>query len=102
MQIWLEAAGLAGAGMLAGAMNALAGGGTCICMDRADAVGIAEWIGREKIEVFTGAPATIFDLITRPIEIGDGCWIAAQAFVGPGAVVPPGTMVKAGEVWKNR
>ena len=45
---------------------------------------------------------TSFDLITRPIEIGDGCWIAAQAFVGPGAVVPPGTMVKAGEVWKNR
>ena len=43
-----------------------------------------------------------FDLITRPIEIGDGCWIAAQAFVGPGAVLPPGTMVKAGTVWKAR
>lgn len=43
-----------------------------------------------------------FDLITRPIEIGDGCWIAAQALVPPGAVVPPGTMVRAGEVWKNR
>jgi putative colanic acid biosynthesis acetyltransferase WcaF len=41
-----------------------------------------------------------FDLITRPIEIGDGCWIAAQAFVGPGAVLPPGTMVKAGAVVK--
>lgn len=40
-----------------------------------------------------------FDLITRPIEIGDGCWVAAQAFVGPGAVVPAGTMLKAGEVW---
>ncbi|MCX6879265.1 MAG: WcaF family extracellular polysaccharide biosynthesis acetyltransferase [Verrucomicrobia bacterium] len=36
-----------------------------------------------------------FDLITEPIEIGDGCWVAAQAFVGPGAVLPPGTMVKA-------
>jgi putative colanic acid biosynthesis acetyltransferase WcaF len=42
-----------------------------------------------------------FDLITRPIDIGDGCWIAAQAFVGPGAVVPGGTRVKAGEVWKR-
>jgi putative colanic acid biosynthesis acetyltransferase WcaF len=41
-----------------------------------------------------------FDLITRPIEIGDGCWIAAGAFVGPGAVVPAGTMVKALAVWK--
>ena len=42
-----------------------------------------------------------FDLITRPIEIGDGCWIAAQAFVGPGVVLAPGTMVKAGEVVKK-
>ena len=42
-----------------------------------------------------------FDLITEPIEIGDSCWIAAQAFVGPGAVVRAGTMVKAGEVWKK-
>jgi len=42
-----------------------------------------------------------FDLITRPIEIGDGCWIAAQAFIGPGVVLPPGTMVKAGAVVKK-
>jgi putative colanic acid biosynthesis acetyltransferase WcaF len=42
-----------------------------------------------------------FDLITAPIEIGGGCWIAACAFVGPGAVVPAGTMVRAGEVWKK-
>jgi putative colanic acid biosynthesis acetyltransferase WcaF len=42
-----------------------------------------------------------FDLITRPIEIGEGSWIAACAFVGPGAVVGLGTMVRAGEVWKN-
>lgn len=42
-----------------------------------------------------------FDLIAEPIEIGDSCWIAAQAFVGPGAVVPAGTMVKAGVVWKK-
>jgi putative colanic acid biosynthesis acetyltransferase WcaF len=40
-----------------------------------------------------------FDLITKPIEIGDSCWIAACAFVGPGARVPSGTMVKAGERW---
>jgi putative colanic acid biosynthesis acetyltransferase WcaF len=37
-----------------------------------------------------------FDLVTQPIEIGDGCWIAACAFVGPGAVLQPGTMVQAG------
>lgn len=42
-----------------------------------------------------------FDLITEPIVIGDGCWIAACAFVGPGAEIPAGTMVKAVEVWKK-
>jgi putative colanic acid biosynthesis acetyltransferase WcaF len=42
-----------------------------------------------------------FDLITKPIEIGDGCWIAAGAFVGPGAVIPPETMVQAGAIWRN-
>ncbi len=42
-----------------------------------------------------------FDLITRPIVIGDGCWVAACAFIGPGAEIPSGTMVKAGEVWKK-
>ena len=43
-----------------------------------------------------------FDLITGPILIGDGCWIAAGGFIGPGAEVPAGTMVKAYEVWKKR
>jgi putative colanic acid biosynthesis acetyltransferase WcaF len=38
-----------------------------------------------------------FDLVTKPIDIGDSCWVGACAFVGPGAVLPPGTMVKAGD-----
>ena len=38
-----------------------------------------------------------FDLITRPISVGDSCWVCAQAFVGPGAEIPAGTMIKAGE-----
>ena len=42
-----------------------------------------------------------FDLISGPSETGDGCWIAAGAFIGPRAVVPAGTMVKAGEEWKR-
>ena len=25
-----------------------------------------------------------FQLVLRPIHIGDGCWVAAEAFVGPG------------------
>ena len=40
-----------------------------------------------------------FDLITKPIVIGGGCWVCAQAFVGPGVTLPAGTMVKAGEVF---
>lgn len=40
---------------------------------------------------------TSFDLKTAPVEVGGGCWIAACAFIGPGAVIPPGTMVKAAE-----
>jgi putative colanic acid biosynthesis acetyltransferase WcaF len=43
-----------------------------------------------------------FDLITKPVVIGDGCWVAACAFIGPGAILPQGTMVRAGEVWKRK
>jgi putative colanic acid biosynthesis acetyltransferase WcaF len=39
-----------------------------------------------------------FDLITRPITIGDGCWIGAQAFVGPGVTMGPGSRCLAGAV----
>ncbi|MDE0861939.1 MAG: WcaF family extracellular polysaccharide biosynthesis acetyltransferase, partial [Akkermansiaceae bacterium] len=39
-----------------------------------------------------------FDLITKPIVIKEGCWICAQAFVGPGVTLGSGSMVKAGEV----
>lgn len=42
-----------------------------------------------------------FDLVVGDIEVGDSCWIAANAFVGPNARVPNGTMVKAGAVWRN-
>jgi len=40
-----------------------------------------------------------FDLITEPINIGDGSWICAQAFVGAGAKIPEKTMLKAGATW---
>jgi putative colanic acid biosynthesis acetyltransferase WcaF len=34
-------------------------------------------------------------LVTRPIEIGPYAWIAAEAFVGPGAIVAEGCVVGA-------
>jgi long-chain acyl-CoA synthetase len=52
--------------MILEAVTPLSGGGTMVCMDRADAAGIAEWVKAERIECFTGAPATVFDLLTRP------------------------------------
>src|SRR4051812_31678901 len=39
-----------------------------------------------------------FDLITKPITIREGSWIAAQAFIAPGVTVGPGGMVRAGAV----
>jgi putative colanic acid biosynthesis acetyltransferase WcaF len=39
-----------------------------------------------------------FDLRTGPIRIGPGCWIGAQAFVGPGVVFGPESRCLAGAV----
>lgn len=36
-----------------------------------------------------------FPLIARPIRVGDGCWIAARAFVGPGATIGEGSLLAA-------
>ena len=43
-----------------------------------------------------------FDLVVRPLTIGESCWIAAGAFIGPGAEIPAGTMVKANQVWPEK
>ena len=39
-----------------------------------------------------------FDLVTKPIVIEDGCWIAATVFVGPGVTIAKGTLCAAGSV----
>lgn len=39
-----------------------------------------------------------FALITRPITIRSGSWIAAQAFIGPGVEIGSGAVVSAGSV----
>ena len=39
-----------------------------------------------------------FDLITKPIHIGDGCWVGAQAFVGSGVTLYGNTVCAAGAV----
>ena len=39
-----------------------------------------------------------FDLVTRPITVHRGSWIAAQAFIAPGVEIGPDSMVCAGAV----
>ncbi|HEX8297141.1 MAG TPA: WcaF family extracellular polysaccharide biosynthesis acetyltransferase [Chthoniobacteraceae bacterium] len=39
-----------------------------------------------------------FDLVTKPITVRAGSWIAAQAFIAPGVEIGPGSMVTAGSV----
>ncbi|WP_066558246.1 acetyltransferase [Croceicoccus bisphenolivorans] len=36
-----------------------------------------------------------FQLILRPVRIGAGCWIAAEAFVGPGVSMEDGSVLAA-------
>ena len=39
-----------------------------------------------------------FDLITKPITIRQGAWVAAQAFIAPGVEIGPGAVIGAGSV----
>lgn len=52
--------------MAIGPIVAFVNRAACVCMDRMDAPGIADWVARERIETFAGAPTTIHDLLTRP------------------------------------
>lgn len=36
-----------------------------------------------------------FTLVTRPIVIGEACWVAAEAFVGPGVTMGEGAVLAA-------
>ena len=40
--------------------------GCCVLMDRRDVTGVAEWIGRERVTVWNGVPAQLYDLARRP------------------------------------
>jgi len=39
-----------------------------------------------------------FDLITAPISVGEGVWVAAGAFIGPGVSLEAGSLCAAGAV----
>jgi putative colanic acid biosynthesis acetyltransferase WcaF len=39
-----------------------------------------------------------FDLIVKPVKIGDGAWLASRSVVGPGVVVGEGAVLSLGSV----
>ncbi len=48
-----------------GPIGALINKGTCVCIDRVDAVGLVEWIEREKVESLNSTAATFHDVVLR-------------------------------------
>ncbi|MDP3136822.1 MAG: class I adenylate-forming enzyme family protein [Burkholderiaceae bacterium] len=60
--------------------------GTCICMDRVDAVGSAEWVKRERIQTFPMAPTTLQDLLTNPAIQPDDLKTLVSPGVGGGSL----------------
>jgi acyl-CoA synthetase (AMP-forming)/AMP-acid ligase II len=40
--------------------------GCCVLMDRRDVTGVADWIGRERVTVWNGVPAQLYDLARQP------------------------------------
>lgn len=73
--------------MILGPVTAARAGAAHICMDRTDAVGVAEWVGRERITTTSCAPTTAYDLLTRPDIRPESLASLDQLSVG-GATVP--------------
>ena len=49
-----------------GPVQAWQNGSSCVAMDRIDALGVAEWIEKERIGSFAAVPTVIYDLLTHP------------------------------------
>jgi len=62
--------------------------GTCVCIDRVDALGIAEWVRTERVAHFAAVPAIYHDLLTHPEVRGEDLASLATPEVG-GAECPP-------------
>ncbi len=58
-----------------------------VCMDRADALGVAEWIRDERVAVLSAVPATLHDLLTNPAVTDDHLRTLIRPGVG-GADLP--------------
>lgn len=47
-------------------LTAIHAGACCVTMDRIDPIGIAEWVGSERITSFGSVPTVLHDLLTHP------------------------------------
>ena len=68
-------------------MQAWQNGSACVAMDRIDAVGVAEWIEKERIGSFAAVPTVIHDLLTHPQVRPEQLVSFTQPMVG-GATCP--------------
>jgi acyl-CoA synthetase (AMP-forming)/AMP-acid ligase II len=71
-----------------GPLCILQDGRTCVCMDRIDARGVAEWVRDERIGSFDGVPTVIHDLLTDP-EIKEQDLVTLTEPIMGGADSPP-------------
>jgi len=51
--------------MVIGPLLALQMAGTCVCVERADPLVIAEWAEREGVQTFSSVPTVVYDLVAR-------------------------------------
>ncbi|MBW2396429.1 MAG: AMP-binding protein [Deltaproteobacteria bacterium] len=63
-------------------------GRCCVCMDRIDALGVAEWVRDERIGSFDGVPTIIHDLLTHPDVKQEDLACLTEPIMG-GADSPP-------------
>jgi long-chain acyl-CoA synthetase len=66
--------------------------GTCVCMDRIDALGIADWVRSEKVGHFAAVPAIYHDLLTHADVRREDLASLARPEVG-GAECPPSFLI---------
>ena len=82
-----------------GDRSSLADGAWIYCLDRI-IIGKNCCIG-EDVRLLTGThdiASSSFELVTKPITVGDNCWIATGAIILPGVSIGTGAVVAAGSV----
>jgi long-chain acyl-CoA synthetase len=59
-------------------------GGTCVVMDRRDAGGVAEWVRDERVTVWNGVPAQLFDMVRGGLVTRDDLASLQEVWSGGG------------------